>query len=281
VRAGVRQRPAVFRALGNRDLPETVVIQGREFRRLDTFKHDSWAATGLYQAAGQLAICKFNRQQSIGGLPMHWLGRLLGSRERKFLQRLAGIEGIPADLGEVTVAGRVQPSVVAREFIPGEILSAATSLPADFFERLRHLLQAVHRQGVAYVDLHKPENVLVSDEGRPYLFDFQISYALPEGWAGQFPPLRWWLACLQRSDDYHLLKHELHSGGAEARERLEQARPWWIKLHRLVAVPFRTCRRNLLVKLGIRTGRGSATTEAQPEVAFRDVATSSLKRAGV
>lgn len=259
----------MFRALGNRDLPETVVIQGREFHRLDTFKHDSWAATGLYRGAGQLAICKFNRQQSIGGLPMRWLGRLLGSRERKFLQRLAGIEGIPADLGEVTVAGRVQTSVVAREFIPGEILSAAKALPVDFFERLRHLLKAVHRQGVAYVDLHKPENVLVSEDGRPYLFDFQISYAVPRGLVGKLPPLRWWLHCLQRSDDYHLLKHELQSGAGDTRERLEEARPWWIKLHRLVAVPFRTFRRNLLVTLGVRSGHGSARTEAQPEVAFR------------
>jgi hypothetical protein len=254
-----------------------VVIQGREFRRLDTFKHDSWAATGLYEGGGQLAICKFNRQQSIGGLPMRWLGRLLGCRERKFLQRLAGIEGIPADLGEVTVAGCVQPSVVAREFIPGDILSAAKSLPSDYFHRLRTLLEAVHRQEVAYVDLHKAENVLVSEDGRPYLFDFQIAYALPRGWAGQLPPLRWWLSCLQRSDDYHLLKHELQSGGGDVRERLERARPWWIKLHRMVAVPFRTWRRHLLVRLGIRTGQGSATTEAQPEVAFRSVATASLK----
>jgi hypothetical protein len=135
--------------------------------------------------------------------------------------------------------------------------------------RLRQLLQEVHRHNVAYVDLHKAENVLVGADGRPYLFDFQISYALPRGPLRCLPPLRWWLQCLQQSDEYHLLKHELHFGSPEARQKIALLRPWWIRLHRLLAVPFRTLRRKLLVVLGIRSGKGSATTEAQPELAFR------------
>lgn len=268
----VRNRPAIFRALGDAHLPEHVRIAGREFRLVETFKHDSWAATGLYAACedGTLAICKFNRQQSIAGFPMRWLGRWLGNRERSFLSELAGVEGIPTEFGAVLVDGREQVSVVAREFIPGDILSAAKSLPPDFFVRLRRLLQQVHCRHVAYVDLHKAENVLVGADGRPYLFDFQISYALPRGVLRNLPPLRWWLQCLQRSDEYHLLKHELHFGSADAHQQINQLRPWWIRLHRLFAVPFRTLRRKLLVALKIRSGTGSARTEAQPELAFRN-----------
>ena len=45
--------------------------------------------------------------------------------------------------------------------------------------------------------------------------------------------------------------------------------PVWLRLHRLVAVPFRQLRRRLLVARGVRTGRGSAATEAFAEDAVR------------
>jgi hypothetical protein len=55
---------------------------------------------------------------------------------------------------------------------------------------------------------------------------------------------------------------------ALVRTMMNLRRPWWIRLHRSVAVPFRTARRQLLVLLGVRRGKGRAHTEHQPEVAF-------------
>ena len=98
-----RKRPAVLRALGNRELPEVVEVDGQLHRLVETFKHDTWAATGLYAAGNQQIVCKFNREQSILGLPARWIGRLLGHRERTALRRLAGIEGIPGERGAVSV----------------------------------------------------------------------------------------------------------------------------------------------------------------------------------
>jgi hypothetical protein len=267
----VRPRPAVFRALGAADPPAVVEIGGETFRLREIFKHDSWAATGIYDSATRRALCKFNRQQSILGIPMRWLGRRLAARETGFMERLAGIEGIPVSLGAVSSGGAVLPHAVSRQWITGHALMPGERVDARFFPRFRRLLAEVHARKVAHVDLHKRENILVDDQGRPHLIDFQISFALPDGRlaAGL---LRGLLGVLQRCDDYHVLKHELKHRPdrcAVQKADLTRLRPWWIRAHRSVAVPFRWLRRGLLVRLGIRAADGQASSEAFPEIAHR------------
>lgn len=271
----VKPRPALFRALGHAEPPAVVEIDGEPFHRLEVLKHDSWAASGIYASATRKAFCKFNRQQRVACVPMRWLGRLLAAREQGFHARLHDVEGIPASLGPVREAGRVLPHAVARAFIAGHALHEGEWVADDFFPRFRRLLAEVHARGVAHVDLHKRENVLVDDRGRPHLIDFQISFSLPRRPGLTTALFGWLLTILQRSDDYHLLKHELkhrpdlaHLRGAN----LDQARPWWIRAHRMVAVPFRTLRRGLLVRLGIRSASGHAYSEAFPEIAHRRAA---------
>lgn len=266
-----RPRPPVFRALGHRDPPVAVDIDGERFTREEILKHDSWAATAIYASATRRAICKFNRESPALGLPLRWLGRWLAARERRFMERLRGVAGVPAGLGAVCVAGRILPNAVARTFVAGHALAADERVDDHFFPGLADILAEVHRRGIAHVDLHKRENILVDDAGRPHLIDFQISWAAARGGAAAIccGPL---LGVLQRCDDYHLLKHRLRLrpdqvsvGPAE----LDRLRPAWIRLHRLVAVPFRTLRRGLLVRLGIRTAAGHVDSESFPEVAHR------------
>lgn len=267
-----RRRPPLLMALGRAEPPATVEIGGAPYERLDVLKHDSWAATALYSSGGRIVVCKFNRQQAIFGFPMRWLGRRLGAREHALLERLAGVPGIPATLGPVRVDGRVLPHAVAREFIPGHALRFGERVDDDFFTRFRTLLAEVHRRDVAYVDLHKRENVLVGEDGKPYLIDFQISFALPTAGWRRMLPLRWLLRYLQGSDKYHWLKHHLRHRRDQVpvpKGYLDRHRPWWIRLHRQVAVPIRTLRRNLLVALGVRAGEGYVDSELCPEVAFR------------
>jgi hypothetical protein len=267
----VRPRPAVFRALGVADPPAAVEIAGETFRLREIFKHDSWAATGIYDSPTRRALCKFNRQQSIFGLPMRWLGRLLAARETGFMERLAGIEGIPMSLGPVSSGGTVLRHAVSRQWIAGHALMPGERVDARFFPRFRRLLAEVHARDVAHVDLHKRENILVDERGRPHLIDFQISFASPHGRLAA-GVLRGLLQVLQRCDTYHLLKHEIKhrpDDCAVQATELARLRPWWIRAHRSVAVPFRRLRRGLLVMLGIRAADGQASSEAFPEVAHR------------
>jgi len=269
---GTRPRPALFRALGLAEPPEAVEIGGEKYRRIEVLKHDSWAATAIYASATGKALCKFNRRQPILRIPMAWLGQRLAARERHFHARLAGVVGIPAHLGPVSVDGVELPNAFARQFIEGHVLDRHQRVDDDFFPRFTRLLADVHAHDVAHVDLHKRENVLVDSEGRPWLIDFQISFSLPSGAPLLCFPLRSVLRILQQCDDYHLLKHHLHhrpdQTGLET-EEIDRRRPWWIRLHRRFAVPFRTLRRQLLVCLGIRGRSGQVSTEAFPEVAHR------------
>jgi RIO-like serine/threonine protein kinase len=203
---------------------------------------------------------------------MRWLGRRLAARESGFMERLAGIEGIPRSLGPISRDGKVLDHAVSREWIPGHALVPAERVDAAFFPTFRRLLAAVHARDVAHVDLHKRENILVDEHGRPWLIDFQISLALPQKDRFAAMLLRGMLRVFQRCDEYHILKHEMNhrpDDAAATWAEIQRCRPWWIRAHRCVAVPFRRVRRGLLVALGIRSSGGQASSEAFPEIAHR------------
>ena len=117
----------------------------------------------------------------------------------------AGIANVPAASGSVKVDGRVITTASAHDYVPGSSLLATDQVDDGFFPRLTMVLSQLHEHGVAYVDLHKRDNILVDDKGVPHLIDFQISVHLPAIW-----PFSSVLHMLQRCDRYHLAKHMLH-----------------------------------------------------------------------
>ena len=77
---------------------------------------------------------------------------------------------------------------IVREYIEGHPLARQERVPDAFHSRLRFQIDQLHARGMAYVDLEKCENVLVGDDGQPYLIDFQISWYLPARWGGELWP---------------------------------------------------------------------------------------------
>jgi len=270
-----KPRPAVFRALGKSDPPNCITLQDRTFTLAQVFKHDSWAATALYESVdGRKVICKFNRKQSVFGFPMAWIGRFLASREAFFYSTLADLPSIPHGYGPVQVEEKIQHNSFAHDYVEGRPLQSRDRLPEAFYQELEEQLKQMHERGIAYMDLHKRENIIVGDDGRGYFVDFQVSFqggfcgppALPR-W---FSPTWYLFRLFKKADEYHLLKHRLaNCPSPENAAYLEKARPFWIRVHRFFAVPLRTLRRRLLVLLGIRTGQGSVQTEAFTEYGLR------------
>ena len=259
----VRPRPALFLAMGRGEPPPRIEIDGVSYCRIHCFKHDSWAATALYQSANKQVVVKFNRQQPVFGIPMKWLGRALARRERQMLRRLADVSQVPAACGQVTVDGRPAPTAAGHDFVAGRsLLGIESSVDERFFFRLEQLLDELHQRNVAYVDLHKRDNILVDEQGEPHLIDFQISLCLPRVW-----PLSWVLKILQSCDRYHLEKHKRFLRPDLCNGNL--VIPRWIQLHRLIAIPFRQARRWLLVQLGIRQTSGMANSEYAPQEELR------------
>jgi len=269
----VRSRPALFRALGHAEPPPEIEVGNRVFRLVEVFKHDSWAATALYgDASGKHITCKFNRQQSVLGLPMRWLGRILARREAAFLRRLAPLPQVPNEAGPVLVAGRQLPHAVARDFVAGQPFRKRSQVTPAFFTSLERLMADVHAAGMAYVDLHKRENIIVDEAGKPHLIDFQVSFGLTDRWPGNGRLARAILRNLQEMDTYHLRKHvtRCFPDLMTAKEKAHGLhRPGLIGAHRRVAVPLRNLRRRFLTAIGVRDATGAAGSEHEPEAAFR------------
>lgn len=269
-RGPVKRRPPLLRALGRAEPPETIEVAGREWRLDETFKHDSWAATATYVSGEERLICKFNRTQPVFFIPMRWLGRALARREIGFLERLRDVELVPVPFADVRAQGRVLDNAAARVFIPGEAFHGPEQVTPAFFDDLYALLREVHARDMAYVDLHKRENVIVGPGGRPFLIDFQVSFGVAPG-AGRLK--RAILKRLQETDLYHIRKHHIRCFPETLTP--EQIAAWreppgLISIHRRIAKPLRSLRRKLLVKLGVRDESGMARSEAEPEIAFRE-----------
>lgn len=268
----VRPRPPLLRALGQNEPPPRIEIDGKPYDWVETFKHDSWAATAVYRGDAGLVVCKFNRIQPVLSIPMTWLGRRLARREARALSRLAGVPGIPEACGRITVDGRLLENAVGHEFIPGHPVGSREWMHDDFFPDLANTLRAVHDRGIAYVDLHKRENIIVGDDDQPYLVDFQVCFCL---WYPRLQKnfvLRAMLRALQQSDLYHLAKHIKNHRPDQVGQFIDPAdalRPAWINIHRKVAVPLRKLRRSILVAIGVRARGGRALTETFAEDAVR------------
>jgi serine/threonine protein kinase len=48
-------------------------------------------------------------------------------------------------------------------------------LPVQFFESLRELVEQIHRRGLCHCDLKRAANVLVGEDGSPYLVDWSAA----------------------------------------------------------------------------------------------------------
>jgi hypothetical protein len=227
-------------------LPTSVLCRGVRFELVEAFKHDFFAATGLYRGPDGLAVLKLGRETDFLSVPMRWLGAFLCQREAHLYELANDLPGVPRFIGRVGDTGFLH------EFIPGRPLGRTDAVPDAFFDQLMTLLKTLHARHVAYVDLNKRQNILRGDDGRPYLIDFQISLHLPPvGWR-RLPPVRWLLARFQHGDWYHALKHKrrLRPDLLTPAERdVVERRGIWIRLHSWLTRPLTNLRRRTLRRL--------------------------------
>jgi hypothetical protein len=246
VRAARPQRAAYsMRALGKSGLPGRIEVEGVAFTLVRSVKHDFFAATGFYQdRSGRRVVLKISRTQEFAGLPLLWLGKWLCRREQRFYRRLHDLPNVPRLLATIGETGFVH------EYVIGRPLSKDRPVPDGFFDQLQGLLEELHGRDMAYVDTNKPENILLGDDGRPHLIDFQISWDLHE--LGNFFLHRWWLRHLQREDGYHILKHKRRLRPDElTAEEAERAgrKSLLIRMHRFIFRPYFLIRRHTFKRL--------------------------------
>ena len=271
---GREQKHTWLRALGAAEMPAEIALIDGRYTHVRTFKHDFFAATGLYDGPSGRVVLKLGRVQSLLGLPMAWLGQWAAEHETDMYRLAEGVPGVPKCFGRLGRTG------FAHAFVEGHPLQRNEQVGDDFFPQLARILDRLHERGMAYVDLEKRENILVGTDGCPWLIDFQISYPGPgldgvirrtwgPGALHRLVPrgLRHYLLSrLQNGDRYHLLKHR-------RRHRVDTMTPEeiaasyrvgaTINLHRRVVRPLTLLRRGVLKQL---TGRSRSPKQDGPEI---------------
>ncbi len=244
--------PSWLKALGRAAPPETIELAGGTYRLDRVLKHDFFAFTARYEGERERVILKIGRKAGFFGLPLGWIGRLHAWHESAVFEALQDLETVPL------FTGRYGRHGLTHLYIEGHDLKKGEQVPDDFFPRLRADLKEIHRRGMAYVDLEKCENVLVGDDGRPYLFDFQISWRTP-GFGGERWPLSRIRSILQTGDLYHLAKLQRRTRPDQMSDTEitdSRRRPFFVRLHTLLTRPLTKLRRRVLNKIDPVKKRG-------------------------
>jgi hypothetical protein len=254
-------------------MPAEIELADGRYRHVRTFKHDFFAATGLYEGPSGKVVLKLGRTASLLGLPMAWLGEWAADHEADMYRLAEGVPGVPRCFGRLGRTG------FAHAFAEGHPLQRHERVGDDFFAQLADILSQLHARGMAYVDLEKRENILVGTDGRPWLIDFQISYPGPQldgqirrrrgpGTLHRLVPHEfraYLLARLQAGDHYHLLKHRRRHR-PDTLSEAEMASSYhvgvMIQLHRRLMRPLTLLRRGVLKQL---TGRSRSPKQDGPE----------------
>lgn len=147
-----KKTPPWLLALGKEAPPAEIEVRGHKYGLDHIFKHDFFAFTARYRGDAGKIVLKIGRKASIFGLPLFWIGWLHSWHESAVFQDVEDIDTVPEFMGRWGRYGLVH------EFIEGHELQRGEHVPDDFFDRLQEGLDEVHRRGMAYVDLEKPED---------------------------------------------------------------------------------------------------------------------------
>ena len=189
-----------------RRYPDSVTLEGQAFHYEKVLKDDFFSVNILYRnAAGRRYVLKLSDFRFLFGLLFRPFAMLMSGHEYKIYRLVDGIEGVPK------LGPRHGLRGYFHEFIEGKTLHEHTRgdpLPDDFFDRLRGIIDQVHARRVFYLDLNKQGNIIIADDGHPWLIDYQISMHFPQrsGWWGRRAERRF--RQLSHEDLYHVYKHK-------------------------------------------------------------------------
>lgn len=102
------------------------------------------------------------------------VGRLVTRREHRMLGKLQDIPGI------CRLAHPDRSHGLILEWIEGKRLNSVKegALPGEFFQELDRTVEAMHKHGVAHLDLAHRGNIIVASDSTPVIMDFQAAVTL-------------------------------------------------------------------------------------------------------
>lgn len=99
-------------------------------------------------------------------------GKAFASHEYRILKKLSGLEGIPRVIS-------LTDSTLEISFIDGApIQTLPEPLPHETYFKLENLLNEIHKRKIVHLDLRHRKNILISENGDPFILDFESSLDL-------------------------------------------------------------------------------------------------------
>jgi RIO-like serine/threonine protein kinase len=110
------------------------------------------------------------------------LGRFLIWRERKAYKKIKGLTGVPALYGSIGGIALIIEEIQGTDIGSREVLK---KLEEKFFMDLKNLIDRFHDRGIAHCDLKRAPNIIIGNDGNPYIIDWAASISKSE--LGFFP----------------------------------------------------------------------------------------------
>jgi len=191
-----------------RKYPTQVEINGKTYKYEKILKDDFFSVNVLYRHTdADRYVLKLSDFRFIFGKLLRPFAIWMSSHEYRIYQMVKDLDGVP-ELGP-----RLGWRGYFHEYIEGKTLhelgiSNRNALPDSFFDELKYLIRQLHQRRIYYVDLNKRGNIILGDDGKPWLIDYQICQ--------HFKPRRGWLGRLGdrifnrliQEDIYHIYKHK-------------------------------------------------------------------------
>jgi serine/threonine protein kinase len=105
------------------------------------------------------------------------IGRFLVWRECKAYRMLEGLKGVPTFYCVIDGLAIVIEEISGRNM---EDFQDDQEIPKGFFQELKNLVKSIHEHGLAHCDLKRAPNILLGDDGRPYIVDWSSSISRRE-----------------------------------------------------------------------------------------------------
>ena len=189
-----------------RRYPKHTEINGDIYEYEKILKDDFFSVNVLYKNSnGRRFVLKLSDFRFIFGIFLRPFAAMMSSHEYKIYKMVKDLEGVP-ELGP-----RLGFRGYYHEYIEGKTLfeiNDSSIIPDDFFDRLKKLIVEIHQRRIFYMDLDKKGNIILGDDGKPYLIDYQICF--------YFKKRPWFFGkisdkifrTLIREDIYHLYKQK-------------------------------------------------------------------------
>lgn len=230
--------------ISGRKYPSELTIKNETYQYEKILKEDFFSINVLYRNGNGIRyVLKISDFRFLLGFLLKPFAILMSRREYRLYSMVSDLPNVP-ELGP-----RFGLRGYLHRFVEGKTLyelekEGRFDLPDDFFDKLKALIEEIHRRRIFYLDLNKQGNVILGDNGQPYLIDYQVCIYFKH----RNCLMDRIFTLLTKEDIYHLYKHKKNfrpdlMNGEEV--KLSERTEFNKMISKYVGIPYRRIKRKI------------------------------------